>query len=318
MRVDCDSAGLKWSACAQLQATSAQLVRHYVPFLVNILYYWRPDNYRRDWRFGFGYHLNQDSPALARASRGDTIWAFTRDRLGRYVLAAALVVRALTRNSRGYRYGRYRVWGDLDSTRYFDIDRSPGAEELIRHLKVKAQAEKLGRSFQGGSAVRPLDSADHQLLMQFAADLPVLKQVGIYPEDEFEARLHLGQRARESLLKEATERNAARVQYLFETVDVARARRHVRWLQNAYGGRCQICLFNPRQRYDRGLCHGHHIQWLSRGGEDEIDNMVLICPNHHAAVHHADAVFDYADLTFRFSNGLSEAIQINQHLNLAA
>lgn len=285
---------------------------------MNILYYWRPDNYRRDRRFGFGYHLNQDSPALARVNKGDTVWAFTRDRIGRYVLAAALVARAVTRNSPGYRYGRYRVWGDLDYTRYFDIDAGPGAEELIRHLNVRARAERLGQSFQGRSAVRPLDPSDHQLLTDLAAELPVLKKVGIYPEDHFEAWLHLGERARELLLTEATEENAARVRYLFETVDVTRARRHVRWLQKTYAGRCQICLYDPRSRYDRGLCHGHHIQWLSHGGEDEIENMVLICPNHHAAVHQADAVFDYADLTFRFDNGLIEAVQLNQHLKAAA
>jgi hypothetical protein len=26
-----------------------------------LLYYWRPDNYRRDLDFGAGYHLNQGS-----------------------------------------------------------------------------------------------------------------------------------------------------------------------------------------------------------------------------------------------------------------
>lgn len=285
---------------------------------MNLLYYWRPDNYRRDRRFGFGYHLNQDSPVLARAAKGDTVWAFTRDRLGRYVLAAALVVRAVTRNTPGYRYGRFRVWGDLDCTRYFDVDASPGAEELVRHLKVRVRAENLGQSFQGWSAVRRLDAGDHQLLAGFAADLPVLERVGIYPEDEFEARLLLGQEARGRLLPEGTEANAARRQYLFETVDITRARRHVLSLQRRYRGRCQICLFDPRVRYGRGLCHGHHIQWLSRGGEDEVENMVLICPNHHAAVHHADAFFDYADLTFRFSNGLIESIQLNHHLRPAA
>ncbi len=285
---------------------------------MNVLYYWRPDNYRRDRRFGFGYHLNQDSPVLARVDKGDTVWAFTRDQKGRYVLAATLVARAVTRNSPGYRYGRYRVWGDLDCTRYFDVDRAPGAEGLIRHLRVRTQAERLAQSFQGWRAVRPLEASDHQLLTAFAAELPVLKKVGIYAEDEFEARLHLGRRARELLLTEATAENDARVRYLFETVDITRARRHVRWLQRTYGGRCQICLYDPRSRYDRGLCHGHHIQWLSRGGEDAIDNMVLVCPNHHAAVHQAYAVFDYADLTFRFSNGLIEPLQLNQHLKAAA
>ncbi|HEU4557560.1 MAG TPA: hypothetical protein VFS20_06910 [Longimicrobium sp.] len=76
---------------------------------MNVLYYWRPDNYRTDRKFGFGYHLNQNSPALARVGARESVWAFTRDRLGRYILAAELVVRAMTRNTRGYHYGRYRV-----------------------------------------------------------------------------------------------------------------------------------------------------------------------------------------------------------------
>src|SRR3712207_8348770 len=48
-------------------------------------------------------------------------------------------------------------------------------------------------------------------------------------------------------------------------------------------------LFPYTTLFRSGLCHGHHIQWLSQGGEDEIENMVLICPNHHTAVHQADA-----------------------------
>ena len=299
-------------------ATDLRGFEHCGSLFVNILYYWRPDNYLRDRRFGFGYHLNQNSPDLARVAEGDTVWAFTRDRLGRYVLAAALVVRAATRNPPNYRYGRFRVWGDLERTRYFDIDAGAGAEQLIRHLRITAQARVLAQSFQGSRAVRPLEFADHQLLASFAVDLPVLARVGIYPEDEFEARLLLGTGARELLLPHGNEENAVRRRYLFETVDVTRARRHVEWLQKTYRGYCQICLFDPRARYGRRLCHGHHVQWLSRGGEDELENMVLICPNHHAAVHQADAVFDYGDLSFRFSNGLVETIQLNRHLRLAA
>ena len=42
--------------------------------------------------------------------------------------------------------------------------------------------------------------------------------------------------------------------------------------------------------------------------------MVLICPNHHAAIHRDDAVFDYADMAFTFGNGLAESLQVNRHL----
>src|SRR5262245_6008218 len=102
---------------------------------MSLLYYWRPDNYAHDRAFGFGYHLNQNSPAMAQARAGTSLWAFTRHaRTRQYVLAAELVVRALTRNPPGYRYGTYRIWGDLEASRYFDIDRGPSVEALVRGL----------------------------------------------------------------------------------------------------------------------------------------------------------------------------------------
>ena len=57
-----------------------------------LLYYWRADNHARDQEFGFGYHLSQNSPAMASAGPGDSLWAFTRRRRdGLYILAAELV-----------------------------------------------------------------------------------------------------------------------------------------------------------------------------------------------------------------------------------
>jgi len=49
-----------------------------------------------------------------------------------------------------------------------------------------------------------------------------------------------------------------------------------------------------------------------------MDNMILVCPNHHAAVHRDDAPFDYASLTFQFSSGEIEHLAINNHLPLAS
>jgi hypothetical protein len=66
------------------------------------------------------------------------------------------------------------------------------------------------------------------------------------------------------------------------------------------------------------LCHGNHLQWFSLVGEDELDNMVLICPNHHAAIHRDDAPFDYATLAFTFSRAPAERLQLNEHLPRAA
>jgi 5-methylcytosine-specific restriction protein A len=82
-----------------------------------LLYYWRGDNYRRDLDMGAGYHLNQANPLLHEIEIGDSLWAFTRASDGRYVLGAELVVCAKTLNPPKFRYGRYRVWGDLWKSR---------------------------------------------------------------------------------------------------------------------------------------------------------------------------------------------------------
>ena len=52
-------------------------------------------------------------------------------------------------------------------------------------------------------------------------------------------------------------------------------------------------------------------------GEDALENMVLLCPTHHRAVHHDDALFDHGRLAFLFSNGRVEELQANSHLAAA-
>lgn len=103
-----------------------------------------------------------------------------------------------------------------------------------------------------------------------------------------------------------------RREYLFRQATI-RNRQRVQQLQELYAGKCQVCQWDPRNQYGESLCHGHHIRWLSRGGEDSIENMVLICPNHHSAIHGCDAPFDYRDLAFDFG-GHREPLRINTHL----
>lgn len=51
-----------------------------------LLYYWRKDNYYTDLDMGAGYHLNQANPLLHSIDIGDSLWAFTRSKIGDYVL----------------------------------------------------------------------------------------------------------------------------------------------------------------------------------------------------------------------------------------
>lgn len=55
-------------------------------------------------------------------------------------------------------------------------------------------------------------------------------------------------------------------------------------------GICQLCL-EPAPFKDRNgepFLETHHIQWLSRDGEDTIKNTVALCPNCHRKMHSLD------------------------------
>ncbi len=54
------------------------------------------------------------------------------------------------------------------------------------------------------------------------------------------------------------------------------------------------------------------MQWLSRGGADELSNLALLCPNHHRAVHGCDAQFDFGTTAFVFPTGLEE-LRLSRH-----
>ena len=81
----------------------------------------------------------------------------------------------------------------------------------------------------------------------------------------------------------------------------ARDQTLVNELKQLYKGRCQLCGSEPFDGRFGDLLEGHHIDWLSRGGPDTRDNLVLLCPSHHAAIHAADRVlFDLDRLVFEF------------------
>lgn len=268
---------------------------------MHLLYFWRGDNYRRDLDYGVGFHLNQGNPLLHEIGIGESLWAFTRKIDSRYALAAELVICAKTMNPRGFRYGPYRVWGDLQRSRYFAVDEQPDISVLIRSLDVQAQASILGRSFQGMAAVRALSDENHLRLLSYAERLPNEPRARLLPEERLEALLVSGnEEAVSRLLREEPAGIAEKRRSYLMTEVAKRDRDLVEQLREIYVGECQICGWAPRQSYGTELCEAHHIRWISRGGDDDLGNLVLICPNHHRAIHRCDAPFDFGLNAFVF------------------
>ena len=118
-----------------------QVVLSSIPSPMPLLYHWRSDNYRRDLDEGAAYHLNQRSKLLHGIDIGDSLWAFTRRKDGAYVLAAELVVSSKTLNHDRFKYGPYRLWGDLGRSRYFSVEGQPDITALGRGLSNSAASD---------------------------------------------------------------------------------------------------------------------------------------------------------------------------------
>lgn len=52
-------------------------------------------------------------------------------------------------------------------------------------------------------------------------------------------------------------------------------------------GKCQLCKQTAPfiDKNNTPYLESHHIEWLSKGGQDTIDNTVALCPNCHRKMH---------------------------------
>ena len=59
-------------------------------------------------------------------------------------------------------------------------------------------------------------------------------------------------------------------------------------------GICQLCITPApfKNRLGEPYLETHHIEWLSKGGADIIENTVALCPNCHKKMHIVDSIED--------------------------
>lgn len=295
---------------------------------MDLLAYWRIDNYRRDIEGGAGFHFNSRQRRLHTAINiGETLWLFTRlvgkSGLSEYRVLARLVVRSKTVNAPGYPYGSYRVWGDRARSQYYQaaLAAEHDVYELFRLLPMDAGTLKdctRATMAQAAQTIRGLKPEASELLASFAAQLP--------PEPRALAV------ADEINLEKALARDPSQLELIVEDKSLAystsartellrsapRNRQLVDALNHLYAGRCQLCGFDSPTLYAADSAESHHICYRSRGGPDTMENLALLCPNHHTVVHATDATFDYGKLQFFFPNGRVEPLCLNRHLKVRA
>ena len=85
-------------------------------------------------------------------------------------------------------------------------------------------------------------------------------------------------------------------------------------LKLLYNYRCQICGENIGARYGVSIVESNHIDPFVESMNNNAENQVIICPNHHRIIHRARHVFNRRKLIFVYHNGVEERVILNKHI----
>ena len=81
-----------------------------------------------------------------------------------------------------------------------------------------------------------------------------------------------------------------------------------------YSFRCQVCGENFSERHNCFIVEAHHIDSFVSSLNNNADNIIVLCPNHHRIMHKANPIFDKRENVFTYPNGFEEKLVLNRHL----
>ncbi|TWH52011.1 HNH endonuclease [Sporomusa sp. KB1] len=85
-------------------------------------------------------------------------------------------------------------------------------------------------------------------------------------------------------------------------------------LKLLYEYRCQICGRQIGEAYGSHVVEAHHIDYFVQSLNNDSQNQLIVCPNHHSIIHDANPVFDRKRLLYLYPNGKQEGFALNLHL----
>ena len=85
-------------------------------------------------------------------------------------------------------------------------------------------------------------------------------------------------------------------------------------LKLLYGYRCQICGQLIGEEFGAPIAEAHHIDYYVKSLNNDANNQMVVCPNHHSIIHEADPTFDRKKMMYLYPNGAEQRLVLNLHL----
>lgn len=86
-------------------------------------------------------------------------------------------------------------------------------------------------------------------------------------------------------------------------------------LKELYHYKCQICGHTFNDLYSSYYAEAHHIEFFAETHNNNAGNIIILCPNHHRAIHLLRPEFDRSSLSWSYPNGTTEVLKYNLHLS---
>ena len=74
-------------------------------------------------------------------------------------------------------------------------------------------------------------------------------------------------------------------------------------LKLLYGYRCQLCGQLIGEEFGAPVAEAHHIDYYVKSLNNDANNQMIVCPNHHGIIYEADPKFDRKKMMYLYPNG---------------
>lgn len=88
----------------------------------------------------------------------------------------------------------------------------------------------------------------------------------------------------------------------------------IRDLKKLYKGNCQLCGCKPFSAQDCDLTEVHHIDYFAQSHNNNANNLIVLCPNHHRLIHKLNPHYNTERQCYIYPDGTEESVKINYHL----
>ena len=132
-------------------------------------------------------------------------------------------------------------------------------------------------------------------------------------EDEYDSESNIDEQSMETYYE--AKDSSAHYEFKTKTTKFRKVNQDIiNSLKQLYDCRCQLCGKTFGLEYGAKIAQAHHIDFFSKSLNNDSDNIIILCPNHHALIHNQNPVFDRRNKAFVFPNGCVEKLKLNKHL----